>query len=369
MAKRKKKKSRAYGIGITMYICALAVAIIIGISKIWDYAEAYELSRPTNVMDEYVANISKNLWDESMEKTISQMPHEVQSDEECAEIVKSMLHDEISYARKSGGGDASSVVVYNLRCGDSVFGQVTLIEDESRADEVKYGMLPWKIAKEEFDFDGLYTSVEVTVPRMYTVKLNDVKLDKEYIVEENIHYDILEEYYEDYPKLPTKVKYKFDNIIGHLEPVIYDEDGNEVVIDDTKDDSQYIHPCSDSQLKRLEEFAKNFAERYIEYIGGKYEATYGYQRLMPYLKLDADLDKRMKEAQDGLSWSHTWSLTVSSAVLNGATDLGDGFYVIDITAEATSLSTGHGEQTNTNNMKVIVSDTGSDIRAITLELY
>ncbi len=368
MEKKKKRGSRIYAICLSAYVLILACAIMFALTKIWAYAEEYENSRPAKTMDEYVASLSENLWNDDISATISSMPHEVQTDEECAEIIKSMLKDGINYVRQSGSSDDDMTISYNLRCGKSVFGKVTIMQDESKAGEVKYGLLPWVVYKEEFDFTGLYSSVKITVPATYTVKLNDVKLGSEYITEEGIHYDVLEDYYDDYPDLPTKVTYEFDNVIGELEPVVYDEDGNEVVIDETKDDSQYIKDVTDSQMVRLEDFANNFTERYKSYISGIYDPTYGYQRLLPYMKLGSDLDERMKQAQDGLFWAHTASLTVDSIVLNNAIDIGDGYYIIDITSETTTL-TAQGEVKNTDNMKVIVTDTGNDIRAVTLELY
>ena len=56
-------------------------------------------------------------------------------------------------------------------------------------------------------------------------------------------------------------------------------------------------------------------------------------------------------------------------VLNNATALGDGFYICDITASATTFVPGKGEVEDTSNMRVIVVDTNDDIRAISLELY
>ena len=230
-------------------------------------------------------------------------------------------------------------------------------------------MLPWKLYKEEFDFTGLYSSVEAVVPRTFSVWLNGVELGDEYIIEDNIHYDVLKDYYDEFEGLPTKVRYRFDHCIGKLEPVIKDENGNDFVIDPNKDDSQFIKPCDESELARLSKFAAAFVDRYLTYTSGAVDPSYGYQRLVPYLKLGADLDTRMKEAMDGLSWAHTASVRVNSTVLNNATAIGDGFYICDITANATTFVPGKGEVEDTSNMRVIVVDTNDDIRAISLELY
>ena len=77
----------------------------------------------------------------------------------------------------------------------------------------------------------------------------------------------------------------------------------------------------------------------------------------------------MKDAMDGLSWAHTTSITVDSSRLNGALALGEGFYLCDITATATTFAMGHGEVETENNMRVIVLERNGDVRAIHLKLY
>jgi len=90
-------------------------------------------------MEAYVADLNENLWDDSISQTISDMPHEMQSDAECAEIVKEMLSSDISYVRKAGSGNDDEVesVSYSLRCKGSEFGVITLTHDISKEDDVK----------------------------------------------------------------------------------------------------------------------------------------------------------------------------------------------------------------------------------------
>lgn len=370
MATKRKRSSVIYGICLAVYVVLLASAVIYGLSIVWAYAVEYENAVPDTVIDTYVADLSENLWDESIEKTISEMEHEVQSNEECAVIVQDMLRNEITYVRMPKESSNSPSIRYKLRCGGNDFGVVTLAEDESKRDEVRFGMLPWIVHKQEFDFTGLYSSVEIVVPAAYSVKLNDVKLGEEYITEEGIPYDILENDYERYPNLPTKVKYKFDNVIGHLEPVIYDENGNEVVIDQEKDDSQFLETVDEETFKRMEEFSIEFITRYKEYISGKYSPDYGYQRLLPYMKKDSELGESIQMAADGIYWVHEHPplLEIHSITLNNAIYIGDGVYFLDVSNDST-VTKGDDVDNSIENMRVIVTDTGSDIKAVALDLY
>lgn len=369
--KRKNTGRKTYFICLGIYTILLIAAACFGLNIVWKYAEEYEAALPQKVVDEYVASLSENLWDDSIAEAIANMPHETQTDEECAQYVKEMLSSGITYNR-SASSEGGTVINYELRCNNQVFGKIGLIEDESYADDVRFGMLPWKVFSEEFDFNALYTSVTVTVPKTYQVYINDVRLGEEYIVEEDIHYDVLEDYYDQFEGLPTKVTYQFDNIIGQVEPKILDENGNEVVIDENMDDSQFIKDCPQEELDRLSSFIASFLDRYFRFISGVGDPMYSYGQLATYLELGADLDERCKVAMDGLSWSHTSSVRVDSSTLNGAVQLGDGFYLLDVSASTTVFYPGKGETgevQNDQNMKIIVKDTAGDIRAISLDKY
>ncbi len=370
MAKKKNLGSKIYAIAISLYVLVLAVLIYMGLGRVWDYAIEYENAVPTKVMDEYVAHLSENLWDDGIAETISNMPHEVQTDAECGEIVKEMLKNDITYVRVAKESRDDESIKYRLHCGDNKFGEVTLVEDESKADEIEFGMLPWKVYKEEFDFNGLYSSVEVVIPSTYSVKLNDIKLGEEYIVESGIHYDVLEEYYARFPALPTKVRYKFDNVFGKLDPVIYDENGEIAAIDPEQDDSQFLVPVTEEQVQHLEEFTMHFVERYKTYISGQYAPDYGYSRLLPFVKAGSELDESMKLAQDGISWAHKHpaKLDINSIVLNNAIYAGDGVYFLDVTIDSTTYK-GNEEDNRQENMRIIVTEEANEIRAVALDLY
>ena len=368
MAKKKDLGRRIYYICLVVYIIALLAASVFGLGIVWGYAEEYELSRPENAIDAYVAELDRNNWMDSMRDVVKEMPHEMQTDAECIEFVKEMLSGEITYNRTATeqGYDGSS---YALLCDGKKFGTVTIVEDQSYADKVKYGMLPWMVANESFDFTALYSNFEITVPSTFTVELNGNELGKEYIVEEGIKLDVFEDYYESCPNLPTKVTYRFDNVFGMVKPVVYDENGDEFIIDNSKGDMQYISYCDDAMSARLSDFAYTFSDRYFNYITGIVDPTYGYQRLQTIMKAGSDLDNRMSIALDGLSWAHTQSLTIESVVLNSAINMGDGFYLADISAQTLTFEPGKGEVRATQNFKLMVQDSANELRALMLELY
>lgn len=368
VTKKKNKGRKIYFICLAIYTVLLIGAAIYGLNIVWDYAEEYETSRPGNAIEAYVAELREKRWVDGIEDAIDQMPHEFQTNAECAELVKEMLSNDITYTRKAsaGGSESSS---YTLLCNGNKFGEVTFVEDQSKAESSRFGMMPWIVSSESFDFSGLYQPVEITVPSTFTVELNGQELEEQYIIEKDIKLDALEDYYKTCPDLMTKVTYRVENAIGPLEFTVYDEDGNEYVIDETQGDSQFVKPCDDAILARLNDFAQVFSDRYFNYTTGISDPTYGYQRLCTVMKSGSDLDERMKMALDGLSWAHTSSLSIDSVVLNGGINLGDGFYVADFTTQTTTLQPGQGTVVGTHNIRVVVEDSANELRALTLELY
>ena len=374
-----RKKRLIGGLVYTFFLLLWAGLLVYGVQyvldRVWLYAGEYEASRPHHTMDEYVAELSRNLWDEEIEETVKSMRHEVQTDDEVAGHVREMLSSGISYVRKGG----SEGQVYALRCNGHEFGTVTIVERDDYVSPIDtasfpwtllpWSIRPWRVESESFDFNGLYSSVEVVIPRSYAVYLNGVRLGSQCIVEENIPYDVLEKYYDYGGNLPTKVRYRFDNVIGTIEPEIRNEEGEPVQIDPNRDDSQFLRPCSEKELARLAQFTTGFINHYLKYTSGVIDPQYGYQKLRPYLLGNSDLDQRMQKAMDGLSWAHTASINIQSAQLNGALALGDHYYLLDITSVATTYTNGKGEVESTSNMRVVAREKNDDVRALSLELY
>ena len=377
MANRKTRRGKLiYALCLYTWCFVLIAAAFFALSRVWAYAAEYEASRPEQAMRRYVADLSEEFWDEGIAETVAAMPHEVQTDEEVADHVRKMLRDGVSFVRKGGG---SGRAVYTLRCNGRAFGTVTLAEDPSYVPRIDVSRFPWsvlpwslktwKVESEEFDFNGLYSSVEVVVPETFSVWLNGVRLGEDCIVERGIPFDALADYYKYYDGLPTKVRYRFDNVIGRLVPEIRDENGEVFSLDRGRDDSQFIKPCSEEELERLADFTAGFTVNYLKYVSGVNDPSYGYQKLAPYLLAGSELDERMKGMLDGLSWSHTSSITVDTSRLNGALALGGGFYVCDMTARASTFTMGKGQEWTVSNMRVIVEKKNDDVRALALELY
>lgn len=366
--KIKNKSSLGYALFLAVYVVLVLLVALFLLSKLWSFAKEYEISRPQNTMDAYVADLNANLWNDGVAATIRAMPHEFQTDDECVDSVKELLSGGITYARTADNG-ADDVLYYSIRCATGVIGQVKLVPDTSKKSEMHFDMLPWVVAEESFDFNGLYSSIRVTVPKSYTVTLNGKALDESYIIEDNIKYSILEEYYDAYPDLPTKVTYFCNQIIGTMEPVIYDENGEIKEVDPSAGDDQFLANCSEQDVARLTDFVERFALRYARYTSGLGDdaATAYHNWLSGYLVQDSDLARRMIAAQDGLYWVRAYSVSITSLEINSIISFGSGVYLCDYSEELEVVRA--TTDVTQSNVKIIVIDNKGDLRVAEYNKY
>ncbi len=378
MEKKRRRGRAIYTFFLFLYMILIALAALYALKMVWDYADEYELSRSSHALNGYLETLNQERWSNGIEEAVAAMPHETQSDEEIKSFVQEKLSSGITAVRKAANNDGSSIT-YSLRCNGEEIGTVTLTEDESYRGKIDttqkpwnllpWRIQPWKVSGESFNFDNLYNSVEIVVPSEYTVWINDTQLGEEYITERGIHYDIYEEYYQYWDYLPTKVRYRFDHVIGETAVVVRDADGNEVTVDENEGDSQFVEPASAETVERYTDFVVPFTRAYLTYISGVPDSGIHLAELRPYLMKDQDLERRMVDALDGLSWAHTTSIHVDSVDVNSILELVDGFTVVDVTAVAGTYYYGKGELSDTSNIRVMVYDDGQKLWAESLELY
>ena len=186
MSDKRKRSKLIYWVCLLAYTVALAAICLLALKAVWSFAEQYQASMPEPVVEKYIAGLNSDLFDAGVADTIAAMPHEVQTDDECQQAVRDILNGEITYARTAT--TEADTNAYAICCNDSTFGTVYLKRDETKDRNFKvygkeislpYDLRPWVVSREEFDFTGLYTSVQVTIPESYSVQLNGHTLGKE----------------------------------------------------------------------------------------------------------------------------------------------------------------------------------------------
>ena len=345
--KKKKTGSVAYAIFLTLWITFLALVIIYVLKALGRFEGYWEAAEITPVIDDYMDTATAGLVSRGLAEEVRQLDHPFQTEEQCLEYVQKGFVDDIKY-RRSFNYQGESKAVYDVYCGQKLIGHVTLAQDTTLPDDLpiiqkyvkEFNLYPWEVVEANFEFDveEFTNSIRVTAPADYTVLINDIPVSKDYIVEEGIHFDLLEDYYESFPDLPTKVVYEVDGLFGSVELSYLDAHGNPATIDPNKDDSQFVETVTGARFDRLFEFAWEFSHRYLEFSAGTGELNWAYDRLNGYVKRGSELDERLKQMMEGYAgWQHNKRFRFENCNMTSVLPLGGGVYVLEVTAKANCI--------------------------------
>ena len=361
-----KRRTLAYWISLAIYTIVLAVIILYVWSSAKQYAIEYENSMSSTVVDAFIEQLNEDRWNDGMDVAARKLENEFQSADECVELVQNSLVGPIQCS-KIANPDFSKLK-YRIVCNDREIGQVVFCEDESQADNVRFGMLPWKLESESYSFDYMINgSATATVPSNYSVTLNGNPVGDKYISETGIKYDVLKDYYDEYPGLPTKVRYDVSGLVGNITPVIYNESGEEITIDPNANDSQFLEPCPEEEVSRLRDFVFVFVPAYARFTGtANFDVS--LPELRRFVKPGSTLEKNIYQYYEGGSqWINWTGFTIDSINLNSAYELGGGFYVVDVSYNTTNYHTYKGAINKQVENRVVVVDNGTEILAVSVE--
>jgi hypothetical protein len=154
-------------------------------------------------------------------------------------------------------------------------------------------------------------------------------------VERDIPFDVLEAYYYRYDNLPTKVTYQFDNLMGHIDPVVYDANGELTVIDKEANDAQFLKPVDDETWNRLAEHLNAFSDAYLNLSASTGDPVSAYARLEPYIEAGSELDTKLRQVFLIGDWSHNSYYQYQGFELLNAWQLDQNCYVAEYRASAT----------------------------------
>ena len=366
--KPKVKKARwgLFFFFMFVYTALFLTGAVYGLKYLWNFLGSYEASRPKIAISAYMDNLTQeHICDMAMTVT-QQIDSNFQTEEECRQIIMDSMSEGISYAKKSSEC-TDTRQVYVLRTGTTVIGEFAI--EAGVADE--FGFTPWMPVSESFDFSFLLwnDTVSVTVPADHIVYVNGIELGSEYIVEENIPYEEVADYYDDYD-LPTKVTYEAGNFLGGpLEMTVADAQGNPVVFDENTDWSQYYLNCSEAESTKLNDFVADYVERYVDFTGSNKNTRYGYfNKLIELIVPNSDLATRLQAAIDGLQFGQSQGDEVVSIVTHLQLRIAEGRYMCDVTYEVDTTGK-EGVVRTTTNAKLIIVETESGMKLESMNIY
>ena len=363
MAKKKKKRSGLwFGVGMLLYALVFLGCAAFGLKWLWNCMEAYEASRTHIAIDAYMERVTKEyIVDNSAEAVLTAVDGNLQTQEECRQILLDSLDGEISYARKASAC-SDNEQVYVIRCGKQVVGFFSIVTGQEDA----YGFTPWSFSKDSYDLSYVMGSETLTVqaPEGYAVYVNGVALDESYIISTDTEqFEELEDFYEDYD-LPmfTLHTYQTGPFLGHIPEVqVLDPQGNPFTYDESFDKSGMIPVVEGEAAQELEEFVEEFLDIYVVFAGcANDRRETNYKAVIQYVVPDSSLADRMLAAVEGMQFAQSLGDKIVSIDIHRMVELVEGKYLCDVTYKVDTTGR-EGVVQTTNNAKIIVVESGSKL--------
>lgn len=354
MAKSKRKRSaRRFALGMLIYALVFIVFLAAGLRMFWVYIANYENSMPNHTMDSYIAAFDREHIRSLASPFVATLDHNLKSEEESYAVIEKLFDGDLHYSKNSAAS-TDDRIEYAIVCGGRILGTMALNRVEDG------GKVKWLVSDESFDFSGLLSSAEITVPSDWEVSCGGNVLGDEYIVERGIRYPSLDQAYDFGIDLPYLVRYSVDNYIGDMEFTVKDWSGNVTEVPEDIGALPISDRCTPEERERMEDFARRFLPLYIAFMSNSNHNAYdNYARVKPYLLPGSDLERRFYGAIEGQTWSHSYGDVLHDVVCNGVIDLGDGTFLIDMDYMVDTTGNA-GTVTSSAGVYIVAVDHGKD---------
>jgi len=364
-AKSGKRGLSRFAKGMLIYAIVFLAIALAGLAVLWDFMEEYEYSRPGTAIHGYMQNLTEEHICDLSQELIDQIDSNIQPPQQARAYIMDAI-GEITCAKKVRES-TSGRQVFVLRTGETVIGEFSIVTGEAG----KYGFTPWILESESFDVSALNlfgSAYQVTVPSDHTVTVNGYVLDERYITAAKVPYEPIEDYYADYD-IPYRVTYAVQPVLGEMDAVITDPDGNEVTFDENTDWTPYFHNCTAEEKEQLDAFIQAFVEAYTSFTGSSSGSRHVYyKRLMAHVLPDTDFADRLYEAIEGLAFGQTQGNKVVSITTHHQVRLAEDTYLSDVTYEVDTI--GHkGTVRTTTNAQIIAVRTDKGLMAEIMRVY
>ena len=358
----KRRKSRLiFTLCLLLYSVLFLIGTAIGLGHLWDYMEAYELSRPFHAVDSYMEKLDADYICDRSSDLIAMVDSTVQSPDDCRKVIREALKDKFTCV-KNLGESTDDKTVYLIRCGSRIIGRFTIVPDA----EIAYGFAPWKVSSDSFDLSYLLTPGHVvTAPETFTVTVNGTPLTTGHIAESGIEFPLLQEFYGSY-SLPTLVTYQTGTTLGKTEVTITDPDGKAVTIDKDTDWDTLLPVCNEATSDRLSTSVSAFLKAYVDFTSCTNNDTYGnHNRLQAHILTGTALSQRMKDAIAGLKWVSDRHAKLADVQVNRLVPLEGGKYLCDVIYRVDTRNITGNVQTE-SHIKLIFTESGGQLKAETM---
>lgn len=324
LREKKQRKFPLFSLLLILYACLFLILLAFGMQTLSDYLHAYELSLPYNTTDAYMQGLTAEHICSNISSTLDRIDPAVQTTEEATALIAETLTEPITFFKRIKEC-TDDKLVYTLRCGAQNIGYFEMQPGE----EISMGFAPWVVTKEVFDFTYLLQEgFTVTVPHDAVVTVGEKVLSSEQVIKSDIPYELLQDFAEDY-QLPYKVTYQVGLHIGELSPVVTKANGEP--LDPNSEETVQLDNCSAEEKTALDHITGEFITDYIHFTSQTNKDTTGnLSRLRQHIVSGSTLDKRMRNAVDGLKWVTDRNVSICSITVSHCVSIGNDRYFCDI---------------------------------------
>lgn len=359
LQEKKPRKMRIFPWFLCLYACIVLIAMGFGLHALENYLRSYEKSLPYNTTDAYLQALTPDHICEQAASVLTQIDTSVQTHEEALAVMKAALSEPVSfYKRVKECTDTK--LVYTLRSGKQTIGSFEM----EQSSENEQGFSPWVVTKEQFDLSFLLEDgFTVTAPHDATVTVNGKPLTEQHIIEAEIPYGLLADFYGEY-ELPTLTTYRIGRHLGQISVQVTDAAGNP--LDYQSDPSSFLDNCTDGEKTNLDQIAESFITDYIHFTSQtNMDINGNLARLCEHIVPGGALEKRMRDAVRGLNWVTDRHASIRSIEVNSYVSIGDGRYICDITylVDTHDIS---GEVQSESGLSVVFIQTDGGLKAETM---
>ena len=364
--KSSKKRGRGFALGMLLYALVFISALLIGLRVLADFLSAYEASQPRHTMDSYLNSFNDDHIDTIAQNFAATLGNEAQTAGNSRSAVAEVLTGELRYARNAAECNDRQQV-YMIQTEGRTVGRVVLVP----SGESRFGMSPWVVSEESFDFVWLLSSDSITIPDNWSVVVNGTRLDQSFVEKDGIEYRYLKDFYgNSLYSLPLKRTYKLENVVGEASFEVYDNNGNLIPVDANFNDDLFLNSTTTpEQQQRAKDFIPGFLEAYVRCLSNSNHAEYdNYNRFKKFVVAGSDIDLRVQGNIAGQHYAHSKGDEVTGITYNRFVDFGNGYLLADITYTLNTIGN-QGQVSTVNNAQVILSQGGSGLLATELYTY
>ena len=323
--KDKTRKKRIFPWFMGIYAMVILIAMAFGLHYLHGYLRSYEQSLPYNTTDAYLQTLTPDYICQKASDVLTQIDTSIQTEQEALKVMKDALSEPITFYKRVNES-TDTKLVYVLRCGKQTIGSFE-IEPASEDDQ---GFYSWIVTKESFDLSFLLQEgFSVTVPHDAVVTVNGKTLNEQHITKSGIHYHALEDFYNDYPNLPTMTTYTVGLHLGTVTTAVTDAAGNP--IEPNLEQSAPLDNCTADEKAALDAIADSFISGYIHFTSQTNDDLYGnLERACAHTVPGGSLEKRLRDAARGLIWVTDRHVTIKSIDIGQYIAIGDGKYICKV---------------------------------------